>query len=346
MTSGASCRVLVFARAPVPGRAKTRLIPALGAAGAADLAARLTERALAAATAARVGPVELWCSPDATHPFFAGCARRYRVALRAQGAGDLGRRMQRALAGSTPAILIGSDIPGMTPAYIRAAARALRRRDVVLGPAEDGGYVLIGLVNPQPSLFAPMPWGGRSVLERTRRRIGQAGLRARELAPLFDVDRPADLNRLPRGAIDRESTPGEEQPMIRKVVYFSMKVPNRPGAGVAMLKAIAKDKQNLLAFTGFPNGGKAQVDFVPARPTQFAQAARRHGIKLGPRKTAFLVQGRDRVGALTRILDTLAQARINMTAMDAVTAGGKRFGAIFWVRPKDVGRASRLLHAK
>jgi hypothetical protein len=134
--------------------------------------------------------------------------------------------------------------------------------------------------------------------------------------------------------------------MIRKVVYFSMKVPNRPGVGVAMLKAIAKDKQNLLAFTGFPNGGKAQVDFVPARPADFARAARKMGVKLGPRKTAFLVQGQDRVGALTRILDTLAQARINMTAMDAVTAGGKRFGAIFWVRPKDVGRASRLLRAK
>ena len=134
--------------------------------------------------------------------------------------------------------------------------------------------------------------------------------------------------------------------MIKKVVYFSMKVPNRPGVGLAMLKAIAKDRQNLLAFTGFPNGGKAQVDFVPARPGDFARAARKMGVKLGPRKTAFLVQGQDRVGALTRILDTLAQARINMTAMDAVTAGGKRFGAIFWVRPKDVGRASRLLHAK
>ena len=134
--------------------------------------------------------------------------------------------------------------------------------------------------------------------------------------------------------------------MIRKVVYFSMKVSNKPGTGLAMLKQIAKDKQSLLAFTGFPNGGKAQVDFVPARPTKFAQAARKAGVKLGPRKTAFLVQGQDRVGALTRILQTLAEARINMTAMDAVTAGSGRFGAIFWVRPKDVGRASRLLRAK
>ena len=346
MTRGASCRVVVFARAPVPGRAKTRLIPALGAEGAAALAARLTEHSVAAAKGARLGPVELWCAPDASHPFFAECARRYGVALRPQGRGDLGQRMHRALAASAPAIVIGSDLPGMTPGYLRAAARALSRADTVIGPAEDGGYVLIGLNDPQPALFRGVDWGRPSVLAQTRSRIRRAGLRARELAPLFDVDRPEDLKRLPRSAIDIGLPQGEELPMIKKVVYFSMKVPNRPGVGVAMLKQIAKDRQNLLAFTGFPTAGRAQVDFVPARPTQFAQAARKMGVKLGPRKTAFLVQGEDRVGALTRVLQTLAEARINMTAMDAVTAGGGRFGAIFWVRPKDVGRASRLLRAK
>ena len=133
--------------------------------------------------------------------------------------------------------------------------------------------------------------------------------------------------------------------MIRKVVYFSMQVPNRPGVGLEMLKAIAKGRQNLLAFTGFPNGAKAQVDFVPAKPAEFARGARKAGVKLGKRKTAFLVQGEDRVGALVRVLDKLAKAKINMVAMDAVTAGNRRFGAIFWVRPKDVGRASRLLGA-
>jgi ACT domain-containing protein len=134
--------------------------------------------------------------------------------------------------------------------------------------------------------------------------------------------------------------------MIRKVIYFSIQVPNRPGVGVEMLKAIAKGKQNLLAFTGFPNGTKAQVDFVPARPVEFARGARKAGVKLGKRKTAFLVQGEDRVGALLRVLNKLAEARINMVAMDAVTAGNRRFGAIFWVKPKDVGRASRLLGAR
>ena len=134
--------------------------------------------------------------------------------------------------------------------------------------------------------------------------------------------------------------------MIRKVAYFSMQVPNRPGAGAAMLKSIAEGGQNLLAFTGFPSGGGAQVDFVPVKPAEFARGAKKHGVKLSKRKTAFLVQGEDRVGALVRILEALAKAKINMVAMDAVTAGSRRFGAIFWVKPKDVARASRLLRAK
>lgn len=134
--------------------------------------------------------------------------------------------------------------------------------------------------------------------------------------------------------------------MIRKVVYFSMQVPNRPGVGLEMLKSIAKGKQNLLAFTGFPNGARAQVDFIPAKPVDFARGAKKKGVKLGKRKTAFLVQGEDRVGALVRILEKLAKAKINMVAMNAVTAGGRRFGAIFWVKPKDIVRASRLLGAR
>jgi len=124
--------------------------------------------------------------------------------------------------------------------------------------------------------------------------------------------------------------------MIRKVVYFSMQVPNRPGVGVEMLRSIAKGKQNLLAFTGFPNGGKAQVDFVPAKPVEFARGAKKKGVKLGKKKTAFLVQGEDHV----------AKAKINMVAMDAVTGGSRRFGAIFWVKPKDIARTSRLLGAR
>jgi prephenate dehydratase len=133
---------------------------------------------------------------------------------------------------------------------------------------------------------------------------------------------------------------------IRKVHYYSMKVKNRPGAGAALLATLKGAGVNLLAFTGFPSGGGAQVDFVPQNRARFLKAARKAKLKLSPRKTVFLVQGADRVGALTGILGKLAAARISLTAMDAVTAGQGRFGAIFWVKPQNVARASRILRAR
>ncbi|MBI4293847.1 MAG: TIGR04282 family arsenosugar biosynthesis glycosyltransferase [Betaproteobacteria bacterium] len=199
--AAASARVAVFAKAPEPGEVKTRLIPALGAAAAAELQRRLIERTLEAALAAGIGPVELWCSPDASHPFFLDCARRYAIALAVQGGVDLGERMQLALdallGAGERALLIGSDIPALTPQYLREADSALAAGcDAVLGPAEDGGYVLIGLRRSAPSLFAGMRWGGSDVCEQTRARLAQVGMRYRELAVLWDVDRPEDLPRL------------------------------------------------------------------------------------------------------------------------------------------------------
>ena len=190
-------RIIVFARAPVPGEAKTRLIPALGAEGAARLHARLVERTLATACAAGVGAVELCCAPDATHPFFAACAARFGVALTAQGAGDLGARMHRALAAGLPAALVGSDCAAMTPDYLRAADAALRDGcDLVLGPAEDGGYALVGANRLSPGCFEHIPWGGPDVMATQRLRLRACGLRWTELAPLWDLDRPGDLERL------------------------------------------------------------------------------------------------------------------------------------------------------
>ena len=133
---------------------------------------------------------------------------------------------------------------------------------------------------------------------------------------------------------------------IRKVDYYSMKVKNRPGAGAALLGALKAAGVNLLAFTGFPSGGGAQVDFIPQNRARFVKAARKAKLKLSPRKTVFLVQGSDRVGALTGIIGKLAAARISLTAMDAVSAGQGRFGAIFWVKKQNVGRASRILKAR
>jgi len=193
-------RVIVFAKAPVPGSAKTRLIPALGAAGAARFHARLVERALGTACAASLGPVELCCAPNRSHPFFAECAARFGVALTDQGAGDLGERMHLALAAGLPAVLIGADCPAMTPDYLRQAANALSAgQDVALGPAEDGGYVLIAANRIRPDAFARIGWGGPDVMEEQRARLREVGWRWSELPPLWDVDRPEDLARIRSG---------------------------------------------------------------------------------------------------------------------------------------------------
>jgi len=205
MTASAAesvCPVMVFARAPTPGEAKTRLIPALGAAGAAALHRRLVMHCLRAATDAQLGPVELWCAPDAGDPFFRECERRIGVSLRSQGQGDLGARMQgafeAALARASRAILVGSDIPALSAQYLRDAERALAGGDdVVIGPAEDGGYVLVGLSRCDSELFRGIPWGGSEALAETRRRIAGLSWRSSELPVLWDVDRPEDLERLP-----------------------------------------------------------------------------------------------------------------------------------------------------
>jgi len=133
---------------------------------------------------------------------------------------------------------------------------------------------------------------------------------------------------------------------IRKAAYFSMKVPNRPGQAARMLSGIAAHGVNLIAFTGFPAAGRAQVDFMPHNPKKFAEAARKLGYSVSKPKTVFLATGKDRAGAVAAICGKLAAAGINMVAMDAVSSGAGRFGAIFWVRPADVARASRVLNSK
>jgi hypothetical protein len=133
---------------------------------------------------------------------------------------------------------------------------------------------------------------------------------------------------------------------IRKASYYSMKLPQRPGAGAQLLAALKAAKVNLLAFTGFPAAGGAQVDFIPQDNAKFVQAARKAKLKLSARKTVFLAQGGDKVGALTQVLGRLAKAKINLVSLQAVTAGKRRYGAMFWVKAKDVGRASRALKAR
>ena len=197
------CTVIVLAKAPVAGYAKTRLIPALGAAGAAALAQRLLDHAVAQARAARLGPVEVCCAPDSDHPLFAGLAALAGVALSCQASGDLGERMvqalHRALAITPCALLIGSDAPALDAAMLQRAAQALDQADAVFVPAFDGGYALVGLRRPAPSLFDGMAWSTDSVMSDTRQRLAAAGLRHVELPPLADIDGPADLAHLPAG---------------------------------------------------------------------------------------------------------------------------------------------------
>ena len=133
---------------------------------------------------------------------------------------------------------------------------------------------------------------------------------------------------------------------IRKAAYFSMHTANRAGVGARMLKGLRDEGVNLRAFTGFPNAGRAQVDFIPVDTGKFLREARKLGIKVGKRKTVFIAQAADKPGAIAAICDKLAKAGINMVAMDAVCAGSGRYGAIFWVKSKDVGRASRVLGAR
>ena len=190
----------MFAKAPVPGAVKTRLAPLLGPAGAAALHAGLVRRALSTAIEAHAGPVELWCTPAETHPFFERCARDFGVALRRQVGQDLGERMQAAFAAAHSAgnalVLIGSDCPALLPSDLCVAMQALSSQDVVIQPAEDGGFVLIGLAAPVPQLFEGIAWGESVVMSQTRARLARIGVRWRELAILWDVDRPEDYARL------------------------------------------------------------------------------------------------------------------------------------------------------
>jgi hypothetical protein len=132
---------------------------------------------------------------------------------------------------------------------------------------------------------------------------------------------------------------------IRKLDYFSMETPHKVGEGARLLGALRDAGVNLVAFTGFPSGRRAQVDFIPENTAQFRQAARKLKMKLGPRKAVFLAQGDDRPGAIAALCEKLADAGINMIAMDAVAVDNGRYGAIFWVEPRSVNKAARLLGA-
>jgi hypothetical protein len=124
-----------------------------------------------------------------------------------------------------------------------------------------------------------------------------------------------------------------------------MDVSNKPGEGARVLETLSQAGVNLLAFSGFPSGRKAQLDIIPEDAGMFKQAAKMAKIKTRPQKFGFLIQGDDRKGAVAELLKILAEKKINITAIDAVSAGAGRYGAIFWVKPGDVNKAAKVLGA-
>lgn len=194
-------RVVVMAKSPRPGLAKTRLVPALGADGAARLAARMLQHTLAQAVASGVGPVVLSAAPDEHDDLLRTAAAAAGAAIAPQGGGDLGARMARAAAAAhalgQAVLILGTDAPALDGAMLRDAAAALRAgHDGVLVPAHDGGYALIGLARPLP-LFDDIAWSTPRVLAQTQATAAGCGARVAVLAPVHDIDEPADLVHLP-----------------------------------------------------------------------------------------------------------------------------------------------------
>ena len=203
-------RIVIFAKAPLPGSVKTRLTPALGAEGAATLARRLLAHTLQQAMTANVGEVELCMSPAPTDPAWQGVAIPGAVHQTAQGDGDLGARMARAVRRITQhaqsvegsVLLIGTDCPALTASGLKQAAQQLEQHDAVLLPAHDGGYVLLGVKTPCPELFDHMPWSTASVAVKTLQRMASLNLRVWQGPTLHDIDEPADLEHVPNMSKD------------------------------------------------------------------------------------------------------------------------------------------------
>lgn len=212
-------RILLFCKAPVVGEVKTRLIPALGAEGACELHTRLLQHITATLAEAMLCPSQFWVSPDAEHEFFNRYKANQQVTLRTQQGDDLGQRMlfaaEAALSGSAAGsgeeaeyvLLIGSDCPAVTADYLEAAlAKLASGSQAVIGPAADGGYVLLGLRQADVSLFEDMAWGTDAVAEETCRRMNKLAWLWSRLDTLWDVDVPADLEKLEGMTLRRQGS--------------------------------------------------------------------------------------------------------------------------------------------
>lgn len=192
--------LLIFCKAPIPGQVKTRLQPHLNAEQAAQVHRQLTEMTLARAFQQPLCSVELHCTPDTHHDFFRDCSHRYPLTLKRQQGVDLGERMQYAfedaLGRYRHVLLMGCDCPSLSVDDLRLALAMLHEGfDAVIAPADDGGYVMIGLNKAQPRLFRDMTWSHNQVMSFTRHRAEESGLNVYELASQWDVDTYPDWQR-------------------------------------------------------------------------------------------------------------------------------------------------------
>lgn len=191
-------RILIFVKTPLVGGVKTRLIPVLGAEGAAALHRRLVARTLTMTLSAALCPVQCWYWPSLDDPVFDPWKDHPGISFHRQPEGDLGDRMlaaaSRALGDAVAAVLIGADCPLLGAEHLEQALHMLDQRDAALGPAEDGGYILLGLRRAEPAVFRGVDWGTHRVLEQTRARLRALGWEWEELPVLRDLDRPEDLS--------------------------------------------------------------------------------------------------------------------------------------------------------
>ena len=200
-----SCRypnalIIVFCKAPIVHHVKTRLMPYLTAQQAVDAHVELTERTLDLVTSSQLAPIQLWCSPDTQHTYFEQCAKKHKLDLYQQCEGDLGTKMHDAICSglkhAQQVILVGTDCPSFVYSDLEQAIQALvEGDDVALGPAEDGGYVLIGMSKPYQQLFQDIAWGSDLVLSQTKCKIKELKLSHFETRSQWDVDNFKDWRR-------------------------------------------------------------------------------------------------------------------------------------------------------
>lgn len=197
----APVRVVIFAKAPLEGFAKTRLIPALGVAGAAALARNMLQHSVTEAVSAYVGPVELCVTPDLDHSIWTELELPSSIVWSEQGGGELGERLarvaERIVSGGESVIFMGTDCPGLDAQVLRDVSGSLSRNNTCLVPVADGGYALLGLNSFHASLFQSIPWSTEKVAEITQERIRALGWSCEVFPALRDIDEPQDLQWLP-----------------------------------------------------------------------------------------------------------------------------------------------------